>query len=183
MKTLLQRFRHLLGLVLLFTPLAWAVTFNGLNIQIMAQLSFDTRTVQADAPGADQLARNVGSGPYTLAARSPYSRGAITYASSAPAVATVDRNTGQVTPLTTGTTVITATQAAASPFPAATARYTLTLSGVDVVYQPWTLTDRTFGDAPFELSLTPPVLSMREIGGIQAVMAVTAKAITKVDQK
>ncbi len=157
MKHLLRRFSTFLAIALLGLPLAWAVSFSGLSIKAVPQLSFDTRSLQADAPSPDVLTRDIAAGAYTLKALSPYSKGAITYRSSAPDVATVDASSGLVTPKLAGQPVIiTANQAAQAPFPAATARYTLTLTGIQVTYGEWKLENRTFGSGSFDLSLSAP---------------------------
>lgn len=157
MKYLLRHFSTFLAIAVLGVPLAWAVSFTGMTIKTVPQLSFDTRSLQADAASPDVLTRSVGAGVFTLKALTPYSKGAVTYSSSAPGVAMVDAVTGQVTPVTTGETTITASQAALAPFPAATARYKLTLTGLQVTYQPWNLPARAFGSGDVDLKLTPPV--------------------------
>jgi len=63
----------------------------------------------------------------------------ITYSSSATSVATVNPTTGEVTPLTIGTTTITATQAASNGYCASTATYTLNVTAAPTL----TLTDVT----------------------------------------
>ncbi len=67
------------------------------------------------------------------------SSGSIAYSSSVPAVATVNSTTGEVTPLTVGTTIITATQAASGTFCAASASYTLNVTALPTL----TVTDIT----------------------------------------
>lgn len=156
MKNLFQRFSYFLALALLGVPLAWAVSFSGMTVKTVPQLSFDTRSLQADAASPDALTRSVGAGAFTLKALSPYSKGGITYSSSAPGVATVNPATGEVTPLSNGKVVITANQAAQSPFPAATARYTLTLTGIQVTYKEWKLANRDFGSGDVDLKQAPP---------------------------
>lgn len=69
----------------------------------------------------------VGDAAFTVTATSS-SAGAITYSSSVPAVATVDAATGLVTVLTSGTTVITASQVANAGYCANTATYTLNVN-------------------------------------------------------
>ncbi len=106
---------HALVLLLIATPLAWAtVSICGLTIQTLQQLSFAQTDVEM-AVGATQ----------TQVAISQLSQGAITYRSANPAVASVDATTGGVTALAPGATSIVATQAAAAPYPAATASYTV----------------------------------------------------------
>lgn len=67
---------------------------------------------------------------------------AVTYESSATAVATVDATTGEVTPLTAGTTTITAAFAGNDLYNAATASYTLTVAAPVTPPDPTTGTGR-----------------------------------------
>ncbi|MFP8833418.1 Ig-like domain-containing protein [Hydrogenophaga sp. XSHU_21] len=106
---------HALMLLLIATPLAWAtVSISGLSIQTLQQLSFAQTEIEM-AVGATQ----------TQAAISQLSQGAITYRSANPTVASVDASTGGVTALAPGVASIVATQAAAAPYPVATASYTV----------------------------------------------------------
>ena len=59
----------------------------------------------------------------------------VTYSSSQPAVATVDAATGEVTPLSAGTTVIKATFAGNETYYQATASYTLTVTASGYIYE------------------------------------------------
>ena len=72
------------------------------------------------------VSRTLGTGPYTNAV-SGEGDGAISFESSSPAVASVDAATGEVTMVSQGTAVITASKAATATHEAASASYTLTV--------------------------------------------------------
>ena len=81
-------------------------------------ISFSTSTAQAEV-GADFTEPTLSITPAGLA---------VTYSSSQPAVAIVDAATGEVTPLSAGTTVIKATFAGNDTYYQATASYNLTVT-------------------------------------------------------
>ncbi|QGJ20150.1 hypothetical protein [Polaromonas sp. Pch-P] len=138
MKTLFTRVRNLLVLLLCAAPLLiWAISpsIQGLSVTTVPQLKFAQAQIQ-------RLATNVT--PFTQTATSPYSRGAISYSSTQPDVASVNASTGEVTPKKVGETRIVATQQAATPFAAATAEYKVQLTGEVPVFQTWTLGSKTY---------------------------------------
>ncbi|MDM7942072.1 MAG: Ig-like domain-containing protein [Hydrogenophaga sp.] len=140
----LPRPRRLLVLLLLCTPLAWAsVSITGMVITTLQQISFAQDSVDLVV---NQTA--------TQTATSRYSRGPVTYVSSHPAVAEVDARSGAVTALQVGSATITATQAPAAPYPSASARYTVRVSGQAPVFNPWALAPVVFGTPSFNLA--PP---------------------------
>ena len=78
---------------------------------------------------ASSMTKTYGDGTFKLTATNNRSDGgAITYTSSVPSVATVDRTTGEVTILKAGETVITATADATSDYAEGSARCTLTVN-------------------------------------------------------
>ena len=93
-----------------------------------SNLSFTTNTVS----------KIVGAAAFTQTATS-LNTDPVSYSSSATSVATVNQTTGEVTPLTIGTTTITATQAASNGYCAATATYTLNITAAPTL----TVTDVT----------------------------------------
>lgn len=84
------------------------------------------------------VSKIVGAASFTQTATS-LNTDPVSYSSSATSVATVNQTTGEVTPLTIGTTTITATQAASNGFCAATATYTLNVTAAPTL----TVTDVT----------------------------------------
>jgi len=94
------------------------VACSGSVACVTSSLAFATATIN----------KSVGNVAFTQAATSSNAVTAITYASSVPAVATVDANTGEVTILIAGSTTITATQAAGSGYCASTASYTVNVA-------------------------------------------------------
>lgn len=164
MKTLFTRVRNLLVLLLCAAPLLiWAISpsIQGLSVTTVPQLKFAQAQIQ-------RLATNLS--PFTQTATSPYSKGAISYSSTQPDVASVNASTGEVTPRSVGETSIVATQAAAAPFPAATARYTLQLTGATPVFQPWSLPAKTYaGPTSYNIGTGPsdlPPLQSNSNGAI-----------------
>ncbi len=104
-----------------------------------------------------EIARVWNAGSFAQVATVAGSRGAVTYSSSNPAVATVHAVNGTVTPLRQGQTIITALQAAQGFFPAARASYSVRLTAAAAVLQPWTLPPVSLVSAP--VRLTPPASS------------------------
>ncbi len=160
MKTLITRVRNLLVLLLCAAPLLiWAIapSIQGLSVTAVPQLKFAQAQIQ-------RLATNLT--PFTQTATSPYSKGAISYSSTQPGVASVNASTGEVTPRSVGETIIVATQAAAAPFPAATARYTVQLTGEAPVFDSWTLGSKTyFPGAAYVIGVDLPAAQARNSTG------------------
>jgi len=139
-------FRRALALLVCLSPMAWAVTISGLTVTATPLLKFDRALIE----------RRADAGPFTQLAVAAYSTGAIRYSSTRETVATVDEQTGLVTPVSVGETRIRATQLAAAPFPQVTAEYTVHLTGAPTVFQPWVLPDKVFGAANSYLIGTQP---------------------------
>ena len=95
------------------------------------------RVVISDAPSALQIA-TTRSGT-----------GSITYASDTPNVATVDSSSGQLTIISAGVAIITATRAEDNNYVVATANYTLTVAkGTDALSFPLSTVRIVIGDVP-----------------------------------
>ncbi|HYE82167.1 MAG TPA: YDG domain-containing protein [Clostridia bacterium] len=75
--------------------------------------------------------------------------GDFSYASSDPAVATIDASTGSVTILKAGTTTLTATKAADENYNAASATCTLTVNKAGQAAISYSNISKTYGDEPF----------------------------------
>ena len=133
----------LLGL-LIGLPVAWAagISINSLVITTVKQLAF----------GQTQVEMTVGA-QYTQAATVRLSPGAVSYRSSDAKVATVNVTTGQITGVLAGEATITADQAAAPPYPAASASYRLKVTGQGVKFNSWALAPVTIGTAPYQIAL------------------------------
>lgn len=97
------------------------------------------------------------AGSFTQTATAAGSKGAISYSSSDPAVASVQAGSGLVTPLRQGEVTITAVQAPQGFFPLARASYRVRLAAGVPVLQPWVLPPVGLAGAP--VTLTPPVSS------------------------
>lgn len=104
-----------------------------------------------------EIARVWNAGSFAQVATVAGSKGAVTYSSSNPAVATVQAVSGTVTPLRQGQTTITALQAPQGFFPAARASYSVRLTAAAAVLQPWSLPPVSLVSGP--LQLTPPASS------------------------
>ena len=110
---------------------------------------------------AATVEHNAGDPNFTIIATpASDSDGAITYASGTTATATVDQATGEVTIVAPGATVITATQAAGTNYPAGgTASYDLTVNAIPSNLA-WTapgaaasgIVTMTMGDAPLTIT-------------------------------
>lgn len=101
-----------------------------------------------------EISRVWNAGSFGQQASVAGSKGALSYSSSQPAVATVHPVSGTVTPLRQGQTTITAVQAAQGYFPAAQASYRVRLTAAAAVLQPWSLPPVSLAEGP--LQLTPP---------------------------
>jgi uncharacterized protein YjdB len=101
---------------------------------------------------AGPIDKFVGDAPFTNTASGGAGTGAITYSSSNLAVATVDADSGTVTLIAAGSTVITANKVASIGFLAASATYTVNVAapvGQFIAFSgPGPIT-RTFGDPQF----------------------------------
>jgi len=105
---------------------------------------------------SDPISKTYGDAPFTLQTTGKLSAGVITYASSDPAVASVD-STGQVTLHKAGTITLSATSPSDDRCLAATA--TVTLEVVKAAQPDFQLVNsdpisKTYGDAPFLLQTT-----------------------------
>jgi surface protein len=98
--------------------------------------------------------RDFGTVPFTLTPPTSNSSGAFTYTSSRPEVATVTSTTGVVTIVGAGTTVITATQAAAGNYAAGSTPATFIVNPIAPTLNNFSIPYKDFGTAPF--TLTPP---------------------------
>ena len=99
---------------------------------------------------AGPIAKTFGDAPFTNVASGGTGTGAITYSSGTTGVATVD-NAGQVTIISSGSSVITANKAADSGHLAATANYTVNVARAaqDIAFFLAGPLSRVVGDAPF----------------------------------
>ena len=91
---------------------------------VINQDLFLSTIVFADGPNVTKM---IGSGVYTNSV-SGEGDGAITYSSRTPATATVNKNTGEVTLVAPGTTIITANKAETATYATVVASYTLTVT-------------------------------------------------------
>jgi hypothetical protein len=142
--SLLKRPWHWLLLLLVGTPLVWAtdgVSINNLVITTVKQLSFAQAKAEVNV-----------NQQFTQTATVRLSPGAVTYRSSDTAVATVNAQTGQVSGVLAGEATITANQAAAAPYPAAGASYTIKVKGLPVAFQPWQLASVMYGMPAFQIA-------------------------------
>ena len=104
---------------------AWVINTTEPSVKVAF---FTARQPQALAFSGNTAVYDLGTSAYTTAL--PTLSGAkttVSYVSSNPAVASVDASTGEVAPLTKGTTTITATAAGSPEYQAAEASYTLTV--------------------------------------------------------
>ena len=97
------------------------------------------------------VSKNYGDAAFTNLATSSNSAGAITYSSGNTGIATVDANTGQVSIISAGSSVITATIAANGGYSSTTATYTLTVAGITptLTFATPTSVSKDYGDAAF----------------------------------
>ena len=98
------------------------------------------------------LSSTFGENGPTIAKPTSESRGAVSFTSSNPAVATVNATTGQVTVVSAGTTTITATQAATDDYVSATQTFTFTVKQAVPRLGALTVGSKTFGDAEFSIA-------------------------------
>ena len=88
----------------------------------------------------------------TIAKPTSESRGAITFTSGNPAVATINATTGQLSIVGAGTTTVTATQAATDDYVSATQTMTFTVKQALPVLGALSVESKTFGDAGFTIT-------------------------------
>jgi hypothetical protein len=119
----------------------WEFQIYGSSL-ITPNLTFATPT---------SVTKNFGDAAFSNTASSSNSSGAITYSSGDTGVATVDANTGQVTIVSAGTAVITATIAANGSYSSGSTTYTLTVNGVvpNLTFATPTSITKNYGDAAF----------------------------------
>nr|AGS53680.1 hypothetical protein [uncultured bacterium contig00140] len=111
--------------------IAGADAVNGI-ITITANFEHSALTGVDIAFAGSSVTKTYGDAPFTYAlTETGAGSGAITYSSGTPGVATVD-NTGLVTIVANGTSVITATKAANGDYAEATASYTLTVNPKEI---------------------------------------------------
>lgn len=127
----------------LATPAASAVIEQPSNGAGTAQISKIVITYSASGPAKDGADLKFAEESYTVTLGDAFnapkattvSDGAVTYSSSRESVATVDANTGDVTIVGLGSTVITAESAETETYYAGTATYTLTVMGPEAAFQ------------------------------------------------
>jgi hypothetical protein len=93
--------------------------------------------------------KQYGDAPFTLTAPTSNSSGAFTYTSANTSVATIAGSTATI--LSTGSTVITATQAETSTYNSATITATLTVNKQTTVLSSFIIADKNYGDQPFTI--------------------------------
>jgi uncharacterized protein YjdB len=98
------------------------------------------------------------SGP-TIAKPTSESRGAITFTSNNPSVATINATTGQVSVVSAGATTVTAYQAATDDYVSATQTFTFTVKQAQPVLGALSIGSKTFGDSNFAIA-KPTSLSL-----------------------
>ncbi len=103
-------------------PFAEGVSTLLFNLEVQAEV-LGTQNINFEVPGP--ISRSAGAQPFVNSAAGGKGSGGITYRSSDTGVATVDPDTGEVTPVANGQAVITATKAADAVYSEATASYTL----------------------------------------------------------
>ena len=92
----------------------------------------------------------MGDAPFAIGAKA-YGNPAMTYASSNPAVATIDAK-GMVTVKSAGTTTITINTAATKSFAAATKKVTLTVNKIPVPINVADTVTKAYGSKKFSLN-------------------------------
>jgi uncharacterized protein YjbI with pentapeptide repeats/uncharacterized protein YjdB len=137
-------------------------------------------------------AKNFGDASFNLTAPSSNSDGAITYTSSAPAVATVSSE-GMVSVIGAGTTTITATQDASGNYTTGSVTASLVVSPIAPTYQSISQITKTYStdvsfsltavmsgvsnsDGAYTFSTTSDAISIS--GGVATILAYTPSAIT-----
>ena len=101
----------------------------------------------------DPLEKQFGDATFLFDWGTSPSDGDITYTSSSPTVATINATTGRVTIVSTGVTTLTMSQAKGSNHKAATTVAVLTVGRGSPVYGDFVIDTKTFGSAPFLLTL------------------------------
>ncbi len=121
---------------------------NYAGAQITAQLSVDT--LAPSLTGFDDLSATYGEPSFVLVAPASPSAGAFTYTSSDPSVATISGNT--VTVIGTGTTTITATQAANGSYAGASITAQLVVGAATPTITGFGDLRKIYGQAAFDLA-------------------------------
>jgi len=165
------------GLVTIVAP--GSTEISATQAQTLTHIASTIRTtlvVNAASPTFGSFtapSKTFGDATFTMSTPSSTSTGVFSFSSSNTAVATVNSSTGVVTIVGVGSTTITASQAAASPYAAQTANVTLTIAkatptlsslGGDVT--------KIVGDQPF----TPSIPSSASTGAITYSSSNTAIA-------
>ena len=101
----------------------------------------------------DPLEKQFGDATFLFAWGTSPSDGDITYTSSSPTVATINATTGRVTIVSTGVTTLTMSQAKGTNHKAATTVAVLTVGRGSPAYGDFVIDTKTFGSAPFLLTL------------------------------
>ena len=130
---------------------SYVVYNGGANVEYGEQRSFKTNQDMSTWMSASPT-KNFGDAAFNLTAPASNGTGQWTYSSSISSVATISGNT--VTIKGVGSTTITATQAAVSPYAAATASYVLTVNGQTPVINLGIPLTTQIKDAP-SLTITP----------------------------
>jgi len=105
------------------------------------------------------LSSTFGEDGPTITKPTSESRGAISFTSSNPAVATINATTGQVTVVGAGTSTITVTQTATDDYVSATQTLTFTVKQAVPKLGSLTIGSKTFGDAEFSVEKPTSVSS------------------------
>jgi alpha-tubulin suppressor-like RCC1 family protein/uncharacterized protein YjdB len=101
----------------------------------------------------DPIEKQFGDATFLFAWGTSPSDGDITYTSSSPTVATINATTGRVTIVSTGVTTLTMSQAKGTNHKAATTVAVLTVGRGSPAYGDFVIDNKTFGSAPFLLTL------------------------------
>ena len=161
------------GTTTIYASQAGNDNYNALEVSQTLTVNKANQTITFDALNA----KTFGDANFNLTATA--STGLqVTYASSNPAVATVNGNT--VTIVGVGTTTITASQAGNNLYNAATdAQQTLTVNKANQTLSFGTLSAKTFGDASFTLTATSTTtLPVNFVSSNTAVATVSGNTVT-----
>ena len=101
----------------------------------------------------DPITKEFGDATFLFNWGTSPSDGDITYTSSKPTVATIDATTGRVTIVSTGTTTLTMSQAKGTNHTAASIVAVLTVDRGSPIYGDFVIDNKTWGVAPFLLTL------------------------------
>jgi surface protein len=131
-----------------------AASYDGIYPAGLATIRLDVTLIPLRFNEFSIDPRDFGTAPFTLTPPTSNSLGAFTFMSSKPGVATVGSTTGVMTIVGAGTTVITATQAAAGNYAAGSTPATFIVNPIAPTLNNFSIPYRNFGILPFEL--TPP---------------------------